>query len=214
MLELAIQPRTILGKRTRSLRAQGVVPAEVFGFGISNIHASVTEKDFRKVFAKAQKNTVISLAQKGGENLAVLISDVTYHPISGSVLSVDFHKVQLDKKIRAEVPVIFTGEAPAIKNGLIIVHVTTQIEVESLPQSIPHEFNVSLESLSSVGDSIYVKNLVVPSEVKLITPHEMVLVTVTQKEEEVVETPVATATPETASTSTEEAAPASPEASK
>lgn len=229
-MELQVKNRTILGKKTKSLRKKGIVPAEIFGKNFPNQHISVSEKDFEKMYKKAGESTMIELVSEdfprspeatgipakglGTKNkTSVLISDVIRHPITQRVLAVDFRHVTMDEKIRAKVPVILSGTAPATKNGLMIIHVLKEIEVEALPNNIPHRFEADLSTLEEEGQSIHVSNLAIPKTVKIFVSPETVIATVGKKaREEVAPQPTASAATETATTETQ--TPSEPSAEK
>jgi len=204
-MELEVKNRTTLGKKVRGLRRTGIIPAEVFGRGLQNRHLSVPEKDFVKIYKKAGEHTVLTLLTEDDKKIPVLISDVVYHPITGKILTIDFHQIRMDEKIQAKIPIEFAGEAPAIKAGFILVKVLSEIEIEALPAQLPHKFDVDLSVLENPGQSIHIQNVKIPADVKILTPPEAVIVTVTQKAKEEVEAPPAPA--EGAPTPEAEAAP-------
>ncbi len=185
-MELLVQERTVLGKKTKSLRKEGFVPAELFGHGIKNRHLSVSLKEFTKTYKEAGENTVITLADEQGEKFSVLISDVILDHLSGNIIAVDFHHIRKGEKIQTKVPIEFIGEAPATKKGLVLVKVLDEVEIEALPEHIPHRFEVELSGLKEEGQGIAIHDLKIGKEVKLITPSDTIIVTVTElaKEEE------------------------------
>lgn len=184
-MELKTQIRTVFGKKTKQLRSVGLIPAEIFGHGIKNEHMSVSAKDFSKVFKEAGENTVITLVNEKGEKTPAIVSDVALDHIKGGVLSVDFHHIRLDEKIQAKVPIEFVGEAPATKKGMILIKVLNEIEVESLPNNIPHRFEVDISELSEAGQDIFVKDLKAAPEVKILTHRESTIITVAETAKEV-----------------------------
>lgn len=179
-MELQVLRRTILGKKTRTLRKQGLIPAELFGRGIENKHLSVPVKDFSKIYKSAGESTVINLIAEDGKKVPVLISDIQRHPTSDEFLTIDFHQIKMDEKIQIKIPVEFTGEAPAIKTGNILIKAVNELEVETLPGNIPHNFTVDLSVLESVRQSIHVRDLRVPASVKIIADPETVIATIAE----------------------------------
>ena len=178
-MELSVQPRTIVGKKVRTLRREGLIPAELYGHGVKNVHLSVPAKEFGKVFKEAGATTVITL-NVGKEKHAVMIHEVLHDRVLSHVVHVDFHEVRMDEKIRAHVPVEFVGESPAVKEFAAIINkALAEIEVEAFPQDIPHSFIVDLAVLDVIDKSIYVKDLVVPKGVELDIDPETVIATAT-----------------------------------
>lgn len=190
-MELVAQKRDILGKKVKNLREQGLVPAEVYGGGVENAHIVVSAKEFNKVFKQAGENTIISLSIDGKEQKA-LIHDVDFDALTEAPIHADFRAIRMDEKLRVHIPVRFTGESAAVKNGGVLVKAMQELEVESLPADLPHEFSVDLSVLVELGNSIHVSDLVVPKGVEILAESEAVIVTVTAQveEEEVVAAPV------------------------
>ncbi len=193
-MELSVQPRTIVGKKVRTLRKEGLVPAELYGHGIKNIHLSVSAKEFGKVFKEAGETTIITL-RLGKESHPVMVHEVLHDRVMSDVVHVDFYEVRMDEKIRAHVPIEFVGESPAVKEFAAIINkAIAEIEVEAFPQDLPHSFVVDLTALDAIDKSIYVKDLVVPKGVTLHIDDDAAIATATPPkavEEAVVEeTPV------------------------
>jgi large subunit ribosomal protein L25 len=197
MAELKIQNRTIFGKKVRQLRNEGLIPAEIFGRGIKNEHISVSAKEFSKIFKEAGENTVIDLVDEKGKKTSVIVSDVASDQMKGIILSVDFHHIRMDEKIQAKVPVEFVGDAPATKKGLVLIKVLKEIEVEALPNNIPHRFEVDITGLSDSGQDIFVKDLKSNPDVKILAHGDTTIITVAEMRKEAEEVP-APATPGTA----------------
>ena len=186
-MELKTQTREILGKSVNSLRKQGYIPAEFYGHGVANSHLAVRKEDFKKIWKDAGENTVIYLDIQGKQEPA-LIYNAQEDYVTGEILNVDFYRVRMDEKIKAKIPVEFTGLAPAIKEyGGILNKTLTEIEVESLPADLPKEITVDTSGLSELNQSIYVKDLKFSPNIKVMVDPETVVVSVSPplKEEEV-----------------------------
>lgn len=189
-MELQTYTRTELGRKAKKIRAQGRIPAELFGSGIENKHLSVPAKEFKKLYDAAGENTVITLVIDEKERVSALISEVQQNGLSQSIIAIDFRAVRRDEKIQVAVPISYAGTDMAAKNGFIIVKILDEIEIEALPQEIPHEFVVDITPLENPGQSIEVKDVAVPKGVKIKIPEDTVIVTVTEKEKEIItETP-------------------------
>ncbi len=213
-MELKVQIRNILGKKVKTLREEGLVPAELYGHEVKNSHLTLAAKEFQKVFKEAGENTIVNLITEDKKNLPVMIHEVKTDPLSGKILNVDFYQIKLTEKIRVHIPIEFIGEAPAVKTfGGILVKILKGIEVEALPQDLPHRIQIDLISLNEIGKSISVKDLKISDKAKIFLGSETIIATVVEaKAEEVVETAPAEAAPgeaPTAAPAAEGAAPAS-----
>lgn len=196
-MELIVQKREIFGKKVDSLRKEGFIPAELYGRGIENIHISVSAKNFSRIFKEAGESTIIKLVlnevEGGNKEFNVLISDFQENPLTNEISHIDFYSVKMDEKIIVKIPLKFINESPAVKekNG-VLIKAMHEIEIEALPADLLHHIEVDISSLSDIGMSIYVKNLKVNKEVKLLVNSETVVATITEmaKEEEIVAEPV------------------------
>ncbi len=178
-MNLQVHTRTLVGRGTSALRAKGIIPAELYGRGLANVHLSVPAKEFKKVFKEAGENTVVTV-ELDGKKHSVLIHDVSFDALSDEITSVDFYQVRMDEKLKIDVPVEFTGIAPAVKaqNGILVksLHV---LAIEALPAHIPHHIAVDVSILENIGQSIYVKDLTIPADVRVLVAPETVVATVT-----------------------------------
>jgi len=204
-MELKVQERKIFGKKTKTLRNEGFIPAEIYGHGVSNKHISVPKKSFLKIFKEAGENTVINLVTDKNKEIPVLISYIHKNNLKGKILTVDFHEIKMDEKIQIKVPFEFLGEAPASEQGFLVIHVLNELEIEALPGKIPHRIEVDLSKLEIAGQNIRVSDLKISKEIKVLASEDAVIVAVTeaQKEEEItppVTTEGETQTPETETT--------------
>lgn len=193
-MELAVQQRTLFGRAAKALREQGLIPAELYGQGIANEHLAVSLREFDAIFRKAGESSMITLVV-GAEKRPVLIHDVLYHPLTDAVVAVDFYQVRLDRKIRVKVPLTFTGEAPAVKEGGgVLVKSAQELDVEGFPASIPRGIAVDIRELRAIGQSLYVRNLTLPEGVRVMVDPATVVVSViaklTEEEEQAMATQV------------------------
>jgi large subunit ribosomal protein L25 len=185
-MELTVQKREVFGKAARGVRKAGEIPAELYGRGIANAHLAVPAPEFLKVLKEAGMSTVLRL-KIGEETHPVIVHDIQRDFITGAVQHVDFYQVRMDEKMKARVPLEFSGESPAVKAGAILIKSLAEVEVEALPADLPHRLIVDLSLLDALGKSVYVKDLAVPSGVRLIADEETAVATVQEAKEEVVE---------------------------
>jgi large subunit ribosomal protein L25 len=195
-MDLAVTSREITGKKVRTLRREGLVPAELYGHGIKNLHLSVGAKELNKVLKEAGTTTVVTLVlggATGATKTPALIHDVKRDYLTSEIEHIDFYQVRMDEKLTAKVPLEFVGEAPAIKAfGAVVNKSMSEIEVEALPQDLPHSFVVDLSVLDEIDKSIYVRDLVIPKGVEILVDLETAVATATPPApEEVIEAPVA-----------------------
>lgn len=185
-MELLVQKREKLGKQTKALKREGLVAAELYGHGVANLHLAVKAKDFMKVLRQAGESSLVDLIIDGQKRPA-LIHDFSADPVTDEIVSIDFHQVRLDEKVKIKVPIHFMGVSEAVKAGGVLVKAMSEIEVETLPTNIPASLEADLAKLATVGQSIYVRDLNLPSGVKIFaaaeTPVATVVARVTEEQE-------------------------------
>ena len=187
-MELAVQSREITGKKVKALRREGLVPAELYGHGKQNLHLAVPVKEFNKVYKAAGSSTIVTLVV-GKDKKPAIIHEVGRDYVTGDYLHIDFYEVRMDEKITAKVQIEFVGEAPAVKEkGAVVNRSMAEVEVEALPNDLPHSLVVDLSVLKDLDQSIYVRDIKAPKGVAIKTDADAAVATATPPApEEVVE---------------------------
>ena len=122
-----------------------------------------------------------------------LINDLSVDPVSGKTIHIDFYQPDLKKEIEADVPLVFVGESPAVKDlGGTLIKNFDEIAVKALPADLPREIKVDISVLKNFDDAIAVKDLTVAGKVELLkNPEEIVaLAAEAQKIVEELEKPI------------------------
>ena len=145
---------------------------EILGSGVKKL------KDLKKAFKTAGESTLVYV-NVNSQTYPTIIHDVSKDALTDEILHADFYKVRLDEKIKTKVPVVFVGESPAVKDlGGIFVRNVNELEVEALPQNLPHEITVDISSLKNFGDQVLVKNIDLGAKVKVEADAETIVATV------------------------------------
>lgn len=194
--KIEVREREQFGSReTRRLRKQGLIPGVLYGKGKPSRAFVVAERDLRGALTGPSGLHAILDVVLAGQATAhpSIVKEYQRDPIRGTVTHVDLQEVRLDQPIQALVAVSLVGEAPGVKLGGVLTHVTRDVNVEALPMSIPEHVDLDVSALE-IGDTLRVEDLPAVSGVTYLDdPHETVLVTVTlpklvvEEEPEVVE---------------------------
>jgi large subunit ribosomal protein L25 len=172
------------------LRKQRKIPAVFYGNKEKSMPLQVDYQTFRKVYDRAGGNQVIEL-NIDGKTKPVLVHDVQYDPLTDTFSHIDFVFVNMKQEVKANIPVLLVGVAPAVKNlGGILTTLRHELEVKCLPADLPHNIQVDVSGLEMLHSSIHVGDLKLPEGVKLLGNPDDVVVTITVVKEEV-EAPVA-----------------------
>jgi len=178
-LALSAQERTVLGKKVKQLRKDGLLPGHVFGKGIETEHVSVPIKEFLAIFHSAGETGLIDLRIGQEKNRPVLVRDVQYDPVRGQPLHVDFYQVNLKEKVIVPVPIVLIGEEhEAVKLGeVVVLQNLNEVNVEALPTDLVENIEVDITPLKAIDDAITIGQLNYDrSKLTLHAPEEEIVV--------------------------------------
>lgn len=166
---LSAQIRDIIGRKVKSLRAKGEVPATVYGKDVKSVSVSVRKDAFTSVYNEAGETGLIELSI-AGDVRPILIHTVQKDPISGDILHAEFYQVNLKQKVKTNVPIEFTGDAPAVtqKTGVLLTLID-EVEVEALPTDLPEKILVDVSKLAEVDQEVKVADITVTPGVTILT---------------------------------------------
>ncbi len=183
--------REVIGKKVKALRREGKLPAIVYGHQFSPMPILLDYRQASRSLSGVSSSQLVEL-NVDGQKIPVLVRERQHHPISGNLLHVDFLAVSMTEVLRAFVPIELEGEAPAVKElGGVLVTGLEEIEVECLPKDLPEKIIVDLSKLEKIGDGIYVKDLLMPAGVEVLSDSEEMVVLITAPEGEEVEAEIA-----------------------
>jgi large subunit ribosomal protein L25 len=176
---LKVSPRAQFGSRSaRRLRRGGLVPGVVYSGGSEARPFQAPERELRAVLSGGQ--ALFDLEVDGGKAVPVVVKEQQHHPVRGSLEHIDLQEVRLDEAIQAEVAVELEGveDAPGVRGGGVLEHVTREVTVEALPTDIPEKIVADVSTME-IGDTLQLAALVMPGGVKLIAdePEEITIAT-------------------------------------
>lgn len=162
----------------KNLRNKNLIPANVYKGSKGAVSLQISGDDLEEVLhTKAGENVIITLkipGEAGAKDKTVLIKEIQREPIKDRILHVDFHEISLTEVLKVNVPLASHGEPVGVKvDGGILEHVMWELQVECLPTSIPEKIEVDVSNLK-IGESIFVKNIVVPEGVKVLNDPELI----------------------------------------
>lgn len=161
---LKVEKRELTGRKTKRLRKDGILPANVYGKKVKSQAVQVGLLDFQKVFEQTGETGLVEL-HVNGDKRPVLVHNVQLDPVSDLPIHVDFLQVDLKVKVTAQIPVELTGESPAEKQGLgTVVQYLDEVEVEALPADLVEKIEVDISNMETVDQAILVKDLKVDTK--------------------------------------------------
>jgi large subunit ribosomal protein L25 len=180
-VSLSAFPRE-LSKRTgvKKVRATGRIPAVIYGRHNKPQNLEVTSKDLENVIHSAHSEVLLvdlAVGQGNGKRLA-LVRAIQHHPLSGTILHIDFQEVAENEKVTAMVPVETEGEAEGVKTGGgVLEHVLFKVKARATPKDLPDVITIDVTKLQ-IGQSIHVGEIQPPPGVEILGHKEAPVVAV------------------------------------
>lgn len=166
--KLNVTSRAANGSReARRLRRSGRVPGVLYGGGGESVGFDADARELR--LALASSGAVLDLSVDGEKATPVVLKEAQRDPVRGQTVHIDLLRVRLDEAIHALVPLELTGteDAPGVKEGGVLEHVTRELNVEALPTAIPESIVHDIGEMQ-IGDAIGLAVVVIPEGVTLL----------------------------------------------
>jgi len=115
-LSIKANKREILGKKVRFLRREGVTPVHIFGHNVESLALQCDTDTLQRIIRQAGITRLVALKVEGDKNpRSVFIREIQKNELTGQLLHVDFYQIRKTEKIKADIPIVFIGEAPAMQ---------------------------------------------------------------------------------------------------
>ncbi len=167
--QLSATPRDGTGKGSaRSLRAQGKIPAVVYGHGREPQSLAIETRELEKLLSKiSAESTVIELSMDG-KSARTLIREIQRHPFKRQILHVDFQELVAGEKVTVRIPIVLMGIPEGVRqDGGILDQTMRELEIEVDPANIPNHVELDVNPLR-IGDSVHVSDIPLPEGVELV----------------------------------------------
>lgn len=177
---LSASPRTVLGKKVRRLRREGLLPANVYGRGIESTAIQLEGRAFRRVIRQAGVRSMFELAIEGeGEPRHVLVRGLDREGGTGDPIHVDFYQVDLERPIQTTIAIRLVGVSPAVADlgGTLLQNLET-VSIRCLPLDIPDAVELDVSALADFDTSLTVGDLRVPDRVEVLSAPDIGIATV------------------------------------
>jgi large subunit ribosomal protein L25 len=178
-IDLPASTREERGSHNKPLRRDGLVPAVLYGHNVEPRAIATQAAQLHKVWMRAGRTQLIDLSVDGARAQKVLVREMQIDPRSNRPIHADFFAVNLKEKLTADVPVVITGESPAVVDSKVgtLQQLINTLRIECLPADLPGQFNVDVSGLAEIDSGIHVRDIELPDGVALvhIDPDELVV---------------------------------------
>lgn len=165
---LKANKRDVTGKQVKALRRAGILPAVIYGRHVQPIAISLDAHTASLALAKLTSSSLVTLDVDGAEFTAI-VREKQRDYIKAVLTHIDFLALDLTEKIRTKVRLTYVGVSSAVKDySAVLVHRLEALEVECLPTDLPERITVDISSLKEIGNSIHVRDIVVPNAERVL----------------------------------------------
>ena len=172
--KLPTEERSDIGTGSaREIRRNGKIPANYYYHGESNQNLIIDKKIFLHAVKSGQR---VFECEINGETVFTMIKDAQYHPVTEDVIHIDLMRVRRDQKMTVSIPIILEGESVGASEGGIVTQATNTVEIECLPTDVPENLIADISALE-LNSAMTAVDLVLPTDVSLVSPEETTIVT-------------------------------------
>jgi large subunit ribosomal protein L25 len=164
--QLRVTRRTVLGKKVKALRRDGVTPANIYGHKLESLAVQAMTPEVTHALRTSSRNAIFDLTVEGdGGTRPAVVRDIHRDPVTGRILHIDFFQISMTEKMRADVRVVLTGTSPAVSTyGGVLLQTLDSVAVEALPGDIPPQFEIDVSTLTELEQSVHVRDLAFDAE--------------------------------------------------
>ena len=176
----AIKRENLSSGSNNKLRAQGLIPAILYGGKSPNQNISINKKEISNIIKSDTFLSKVLELDVDGKKEKVIPRDVAYHVVSEEPIHIDFMRIVSGKKIILEIPVKFINhpDSPGLKRGGVLNIVRRKVELKCPAENIPDEIVVDLTG-TDIGTSIKISSVKLTENVTpTITDRDFVVATV------------------------------------
>lgn len=167
-----------MSKKLNHLRNESRVPAAYYGKGVDNLNIDLDYQDFRRAYQKGGHNTIMDITVDG-KTLKALVHEVQMDPVTDLFTHIDFIAVDLNKEVTTQIPLVFTGTAPAVKElGGTLMENRHEVTVKCLAKDLIHEIEVDVTSLEDFNSVLHISDITVPDTIEIVDELELTIATV------------------------------------
>ncbi|MCK5922523.1 MAG: 50S ribosomal protein L25, partial [Methylococcales bacterium] len=160
--------------KVKQLRRQGIIPGVVYGQSDA-VSVQMDQKLLRRALRVAGTTQLATLDIEG-DSRTVLVREIQQHLTRGDIFHVDFLEVDMKSTLTSEIELIMVGEPGEETGGMGVVTLTMRyFDIECLPGDLVDSFEVDISQVKTINDVIYVRDIVIPEAITLLTDVDRVV---------------------------------------
>lgn len=167
-IEIKLEKRTVVGKKVNNLRKAGIMPATVYGKHLAPIAVQTELRSFMPLMKAAGRTNLVTLHIPGEAPIAAFVHTYQRHPVSRTIIHVDFHAVDLNETVEVDVPVHMSGVSLMVSRGDALLNHVASLRVKALPTNLPSVITVDISVLDSLEKAIHISDIALPAGAVII----------------------------------------------
>ena len=166
-IKLNLEPRTLVGKKLKSLRESGMIPSVIYGEK-EPILTSSSYVETEKALKNAGYHSPIDLILNKKTQMAI-VKSIAIDPVSRKILNVEFEAISADEVVEATAPIVIVDfeKSEASKLHFAILQVMEEIEVKAKPSNLPKELVVDASKLDKADSKLVLSDIILPKGVEI-----------------------------------------------
>jgi len=173
---------SVFKSQMKQSRRRGRIPAVLYGIGRDTISVEVSEKEVLDVLRKNPRAILQAATSEAGV-VPVLIQSIQRDTLTGKLIHLDFHHVNMSESMDSKVTIHFAGEAVGVKAGGALQVEMYEVEVRCMPNQLPSVMDVDISGLA-IGDQLLVSDLIFRDGVEVLSDPHAVMVQIKNLQEE------------------------------
>lgn len=168
MKKLILQKRELLGKKVKSLRREGLIPAVVYNAKTESFNTVLKKNDAQWLYRNTTSTTILD-AEFEGRDFKFLVKEFDLNSVTGEINHVSIFEIDENAPMVFTIPFNLVGVSPAVKNNLgILVNALDSIDVRCQLNKLQSEIEIDISSLTEPGQTITVEDITLPEGMTLI----------------------------------------------
>ncbi|MBP3963224.1 50S ribosomal protein L25 [Paenibacillus lignilyticus] len=164
-------------------RKQGRIPAVLYGIGKDTLSLEVKESEMLEIL-RSNPRAILQGTTPDEKVMPIKVQNIQREVMTGKLLHIDFHHVNMTESMDSKVTVHFGGEAIGVKAGGTLTVLLHEVEVRCMPGDLPTTMEVDISNLDS-GDQLLVSDLIFQAGIEVLTDPKTVMIQIKKVHEEI-----------------------------
>jgi len=167
--KMSLDVRTATGKKTKALRAEGIIPGIVYGSGFEPVMVQSEYVSTEKTLLAAGYHSPIE-GKIADKDQLMMVKNVDIDPVKRTIRNVEYLAISADEIVEATTPIEIVGfeKSPASVAKLSLMQIIEEIDVKAKPADLVAKLEVDASALVDDDSKITLADLKLPKGVEFV----------------------------------------------